>query len=104
MKALSIDVYRNGPDCSLKGISSKYDSLLLPCDEGCLEVDENDPRLLRVVHDAIGKGIHLEPYKDTKDWVMFGGNFAYCSDSRLSHIFNGCALRIHDRIERYYED
>ena len=41
MRALPIEVYRNNSfgDCTNDGITSRYDSLLLVCDEGFIKVD-----------------------------------------------------------------
>lgn len=106
MKALSIDVYRNGTyDCTNGGISSKYDELLLVCDEGYIEIDENNlpENLVKIVSEKLcGKDReykYIEPYKAaTKIGWMSGGNIAYSCDSRFSEL-SDYPLVIHDRQE-----
>lgn len=107
MKALPIEVYRRrGVDCSNDGISSKFDTLLLVCDEGFLDVDENDPpeNLVRMVKRYLfGQDVYsIRPWQDPVGvgW-MFGGNFAHTSDSRFSRMCGGQygAIAIHDRQE-----
>lgn len=107
MKALPIEVYRRkGADCSNDGISSKFDTLLLVCDEGFVDVDENElpENLVRMVKRYLfGQDVYsIRPWKDPEGvgW-MFGGNFAHTSDSRFSRMFGGQygAIAIHDRQE-----
>ena len=102
VKALRINVYRgNLGDCTLGGISSKFNDLYILCDEGPDMIDEDDPKLLRVVNRTIFGELrpYLEPVngKDPEKvgWMM-GGNFGYASDSRFPF---GFALPIHDRQE-----
>lgn len=107
MKALPIDVYRrNGVDCSNDGISSRFGTLLLVCDEGFVNVDESNPpeNLVRMVKRSLfGKDVYsINPWKepDGIGW-MFGGNFAHTSDSRFTRMCGGQygAIAIHDRQE-----
>ena len=107
MKALPIEVYRrNGVDCSNDGVSSKFDTLLLVCDEGYVEVDESNPpeNLVRMVKRYLfGSDMyHIRPWAepDGIGW-MFGGNFGHTSDSRFSRMCGGQygAIAIHDRQE-----
>ena len=54
MKALRIHVYRdNLGDCTNGGISSRYNDLLLICENGYIEIDENNlpENLVEVVED-----------------------------------------------------
>lgn len=111
MKALRINVYRsNGwdgkpSDCTNGGISAKYDQLLLVCEDGVVEIDENNPpeNLVKVVtRQLFGREYkHIEPVSRPKDgnigW-MYGGNIASCSDSRF-HDISEYPLCIHDRQE-----
>ena len=107
MKALPIDVYRRkGVDCTNDGISSKYDTLLLACDEGFLDVDESDPpeNLVKINKRFLGGAYvyRVVPYnKPTGAGWMFGGNFAYTSDSRFHRMLGDVygAIAIHDRQE-----
>ena len=111
MKALPVYVYRSGfADCTNGGISSKFNDLLVVCDEGFVDVDENDPpkNLAKLVkrHLFGGDIYHIEPYDAPKGagWMM-GGNYAATSDSRFSRMVGGMygAVAIHDRQEGWKE-
>lgn len=105
MKALPIEVYKTSrlSDCTNGGISSRYDELLLVCDRGYVEIDENNPpeNLVKVSEHRCGFSVYkfLEPVARPQHlgW-MFGGNLAYSSDSRYSELA-GQPLPIHDRQE-----
>ncbi len=103
MKALPIKVYvakGNGDcDCTNGGISSRYEQLLLVCEDGHIKIDEsNPPENLVKVCDRNGYKF-LEPIARPEHlgW-MFGGNIAYSSDGRFSELA-GHPLPIHDRQE-----
>lgn len=106
MKALPIEVYvtkrHRDCDCTNGGISSKYEQLLLVCDEGYVTVDEENPpeNLVKVVTRNFGFGTykHIEPVAGPIElgW-MDGGNLAYSCDSRFSEMSGGYALGIYDR-------
>ena len=109
MKALPVSVYRNGRvDCTNGGISSKFNELLVICDEGYINIDENDPpkNLAHIVkrHLFGGDIYHIEPYDAPKGagWMM-GGNYAATSDSRFGRMIGGMygAVAIHDRDESW---
>lgn len=105
MKALPISVYRTARlgDCTNGGITSRYDELLLLCEDGFVNVDmENPPEnLVRlVVRHLFGREYkHLEPVASTDrgsvGW-MYGGNIASTSDSRFPSDYPLC---VHDRQE-----
>lgn len=107
-KALPVDVYRWRYDCTNDGVSSKFDTLLVLCDDGFKDVDLDNPpdNLCRVVHRfQFGRDIyHIEPLKPTDPgcvgW-MAGGNYAATRDSRFSKMIGGMygAVAIHDRQE-----
>lgn len=107
MKALPISVYRENRlgDCTNGGITSRYDRLLLICEEGYKEVDENNPpeNLVKIVTRFIcGREYkHIEPYASVDagcvGW-MSGGNIAYSCDSRFSRM-SEYPLSVHDRQE-----
>ena len=106
MKALPINVYKcRKYDCTNGGISSRFSELLLICEDGWIEVDENNPpeNLVKLVRrDMFGKVIyHIEPYEaPTELGWMFGGNYAASSDSRFNEMTGMyCAIAIHDRQE-----
>ena len=106
MRALPINVYkdRHG-DCSNGGITSKYSSLLLICDEGFIEVDESNPpeNLVKIVtRNLFGSEYkHIEPVAHTDagcvGWMAVGC-IGYTSDSRFSRM-SQYPLSIHDRQE-----
>ena len=107
MKALPISVYRQSRygDCTNDGISSRYNELLLVCDEGFIEIDENNPpeNLVQLVVRHFG-GVeykHVEPVTlpEGAGW-MDGGNIAYTCDSRFSRL-SEYPLCVHDRQESW---
>lgn len=109
MKALPIYVYKNSSmgDCTNKGLSSKFDTLLLIHEEGFVSVDENNlpENLVNVVTRYLGGSEykHIEPFKKaTKVGYMMGGNYASTSDSRFSKV-SKYPLAIHDRQETQEE-
>lgn len=107
IKCLSVNVYRFPfGDCTNGGVSEKFNTLLIPCDDGNETVDlDNPPENFCVIEKRIlwgEKHYYIVPYalKQSGRWVMMGGNFAFTSDSR----FKECAeswqpLPIHDRVE-----
>ncbi len=110
MKALPIYVYKTNRlgDCTNGGISSKYDTLLLICEHGYIDIDENNPpeNLVKMVRREMCGGIyHIEPYARPQHlgW-MAGGNYAETSDSRFRDMVNFYgAVAIHDRQETQEE-
>lgn len=110
MRAIPINVYRrpDGCDCTNDGISAKYDRLLLACEDGFIDVDEqNSPenlvKLVKREFPWCGTVYHIEPVarpdQGNVGW-MAGGNFASSSDSRFSEMTGVYgALSIHDRQE-----
>ena len=108
MKALPIEVYKSHHgDCSNGGITSRYTRLLLVCDEGFVDVDENDPpeNLVKIVtRHLFGREYkHIEPVAQCKQlgW-MAGGCIGYTCDSRFSRL-SEYPLSIHDRQETQAE-
>ena len=103
MKALNIEVFKNPlfKGCSNGGISEKYNSLLLVCDEGNVDIDENNlpENLVIMVTRDLGFVVHkhIEPYARPEGlgW-MAGGAIAHTSDSRFGFDY---PLSIHDRQE-----
>ena len=103
MKALRIEVYRNGYDCTLGGVSSKFNELLLVCERGNTDVDENNlpENLVKIVtRNIFGMEYkHIEPYLPaTQVGWMAGGNIGYTCDSRFTEM-STYPLSIHDRQE-----
>lgn len=105
MKALPIEVFSNKTfrGCSNGGISERFDTLLLICEDGFIDVDESNPpeNLVKVVTRSLydGEYKHIEPYKKaTEIGYMAGGSYASSPDSRFSKI-SKYPLSIHDRQE-----
>ena len=105
MKALPINVYRTSryTDCTNGGITSKYDVLLLACEDGYITVDESNPpeNLVKIVtRNLFGKEYkHIEPVAPVPEGhvgYMAGGNIASTSDSRFDSDY---PLEVHDRTE-----
>lgn len=104
---LIINVYRDSEkyDCTLGGISARYDRLCLINVPGPFEPNEEIGAAL-LVEGAIEGVARIIP-ADCDKWVMFGGNYGAISDSRFSeavekivgHRFYG-AVAIHDRTEK----
>lgn len=102
-KALSLEVFRTARlgDCTNNGISSQFHSVLLIHPEGYIDVADDGSNHLGLpvveIETKIGGYKCLKQVGDTR-WLMFGGNFAYTSDSRFREI-NAYPLPIHDRYE-----
>lgn len=107
MRALPLGIYENKRigNCSNHGISSRYKEILLICEDGFVEIDENNPpeNLVKlVVRNLFGREYkHLEPYRRFDEgcvgWMM-GGTYAGSSDSRFTRI-SSYPLPLHDRQE-----
>lgn len=113
-RALRLEVYRaaDGRDCTSGGISGRVRELLVPCAEGPVDYDpENPPENLCAVKSREVAGVltlRLVPASLSGRWTMFGGNYATTGDSRFGEmlarqfgpafLFNH-VLPIHDRTE-----
>lgn len=102
---LSVEIYRSGSDCTNNGVSSPANAagkiFLVECPNGNWNDDDiaNNPSRFVVLKIAsAGNENHLRPVSAGSRWTMFGGNFAWSSDSRWRKIAPA-PLRIHDRIE-----
>lgn len=109
MKAIPVEVFRHGKgDFTNGGVSSKFNELLVVCNEGWIPIDENNlPKNLckLVKRNLFGKTIfHVEPFTSPvgAGWMM-GGNYCATSDSRFSRAVEGLygAIAIHDRQESW---
>lgn len=104
MKALPLSIYKDkGGDCSNGGISSRFNEVLLICEEGYVEIDENNlpENLVKlVVRNLFGREYkHIEPVARPKGvgW-MAGGTIVYSCDSRFRRM-SEYPLSFHDRCE-----
>lgn len=109
MRALPIDVYRHGKnDYTNGGVSSRFSELLLLCDRGFINIDEENPpenAVKLVKRHLFGRDVYsIEPLKKPEGagWMM-GGNYGATSDSRFSEMLGGMygAVAIHDRQETW---
>jgi|CXWL01.1.fsa_nt_gi hypothetical protein len=100
MKGMILDVYRRSDrvDCTNGGITTDRQAVLL-VGPGVPEIFDEDPKWPTVKIGSAGGRIHLRPVEDKGIWFMFGGNFAYSSDSRLRPILGDGPVHIHDRRE-----
>lgn len=105
---LIVNVFRAADvqDCTRNGVSARHSTLCVINVDGPFQPAPDAPAVLL---DTRVKGalrlVPLDEYAAGK-WLMFGGNFAHCSDARfteaceriLGHAFYG-AVAIHDRVE-----
>jgi hypothetical protein len=112
-------VYRDAVlgDCSLNGISSKADRVLIVNVDGpftpyhgdlpaVMLVAGNVPGTVKIVPAVLVGDEYVSEPEHTKRWAMFGGNYLSTSDSRFhraiekitGHRDSGC-VPIHDRYE-----
>ena len=104
IRCINANVFRSKyGDCSNNGISNRFSEILIPCKEGWIEVDsENLPEnFCEVGYTTYGekKYINLVPKSAGGKWTMFGGCFAWSSDSRFREYVSEQPVQIHDRIE-----
>lgn len=118
IRCLWVSVFRDARfgDCSNGGVSSRFSELLVACPNGPFEFDSDvaiplnfcrvRERYLwgKKVYDVRPATVSEEGKVVDRDdkWRMFGGNFAFTSDSRFSDLCGGLgygAVAIHDRIE-----
>ena len=106
---LLVDVYRNGDDSSLDGLSSNHNTICVVNADGPFEPSSEFPAFKLVANH--GDSVALKPCSDTPIGTlgpMFGGNYGATSDSRFGDAieritglgFYG-AIAIHDRFESF---
>lgn len=106
VKCLPVDIYtsKDGVNCSNKGISTRFNQVLLIHDEGFISVDMDNPpeNLCKAVEMRFPFGVytHVEPVKkpDGLGW-MNGGCIVYTPDSRFGYT----PLMLFDRQETQEE-
>ena len=103
LKCISAEIYKPSyGDCSNNGITSRYTEILIPHDQGWIEVDTEDlpENFCSIeIRELFGNTyINLVPKTIRERWHMMGGCFAYSSDSRFRD-FSEYPIPIHDRIE-----
>lgn len=104
MKALPVYIYKHkGEDYSNDGISSRYNEVLLICEEGWVDVKGDEENLCKVVtRELFGKEYkHVEPVNGKYGTgFMAGGCYVGSCDSRFSRI-SEYPLALHDRCETW---
>ena len=102
VKCISAGIYKHYGDCSNNGISHRFTEVLIPCADGYIEVDKDNPPenfCELEVRSMFGRecirAVPFIPYKAGK-WLMMGGTFIYCSDSRFPFEY---PIPLHDRME-----
>lgn len=101
-KYIMADILKPGyGDCSNGGITHRFDHVLIECEDGPIEREEEPENALRLIERKTPAGTFLQlfPLDAEKKWYMFGGCFAYSSDSRFNRISGGAPLQIMDRYE-----
>lgn len=108
MKAIEANIYHSRfGDCSNDGISARCKSILLPCADGPIDIDDGDlpPNLCEVIRQKIlgREYVHIQPYGTHASGrcSMHGGAIVDSSDSRFGEIVNngGYPVHLHDRFE-----
>ena len=109
MKALQIYVFSNPlfRPCAAGGITERYDTLYVLCDEGPHEVDGTEENLVMLKSRKFGGKTFcsLVPVAFKDRYPSMGGSYAGCSDSRFRRMVErACGeyhvvLPVHDRIE-----
>jgi len=104
---LLVNVYRNGEDSTLGGLSSKHDKICVVNAVGPFEPTDEFPAFKLVANH--GDSVALKPVIDNPKGTlgpMAGGNFGATPDSRFSEAIEGItglgfygAVAIHDRFE-----
>lgn len=102
MKGLIVSVYKSGDiDCTNGGPSSKFNRFVLVDKDiqGPFSPSDDIPAMVLVRRQLGGREyIHAVPASLADKQVMFGGNFVYTSDSRLSAVAK-YPIPVHDRVE-----
>lgn len=108
LKGITCSVYRSAEftsDCTYRGVTSRVNSVVLVDDalDKVFSASGERPafRLIRRRFPSLGNQdyIHAVPYHVANPTnYMFGGNFIYTSDSRVSAL-NPYPIPVHDRSE-----
>lgn len=103
VKGMKVFVLKGEHDCTLNGISSKHDHLII-VGEGIperYEGNEDGSNVVKLVKRFIGGRdyFHAEPINKPKNTVgaMFGGNYLNATGSMIANL--DYPISIHDRFE-----
>ena len=108
MKALRVDIYKHkGETFANGGISERFDTVLVICNEGNVEVEGTEENLCKIVtRNLFGREYkHVEPVNGKYGaGFMAGGSFVASCDSRFHRIAGDYPLALHDRCETWEEN
>ena len=101
IRCISADIFRSRDgDCSNDGISNRFTEILIPHERGWIEIDSEDlPENYCEPEISYGRYLHFIPVNLKGRCAMFGGCFAWTSDSRFREDYCEYPVQIHDRIE-----
>lgn len=104
ISCIEADIYRRSYDgvpcdCSNHGISTRFNTVLVPAEGGHIKVDDENPPENFCMADSILGVYHLTPAHlvRAKKHPMHGGTFAYSCDSRFPFKY---PVMIFDRVEK----
>ena len=99
MKGLIVNIYKSSSDSTNGGGSATHDRAIIigPGIPKIFEPQDGD-FVLELVQRVDGT-YFAKPRGETR-WTMFGGNFAWTSDSRFRRL-SEAPVQIHDRVESY---
>ena len=112
VNALPVDIYKyKADDSSNGGISSRYNEILLLCDDGFVKVDLDNPpeNLCKVVKRNLWgeEHVHIEPVAKPKEGYtgyMYGGCVVDTCDSRFGEATGvSYPVHLHDRTETWQQ-
>jgi hypothetical protein len=110
LSLLMVSVYKDGDgtiDCSLDGISNRFNRVLIVCPSGNWKMSDNIAKEIPVVR-VVEKDVFGRTYRyvvptnedgSANTRGMMGGTFVYCSDSRFRKYLSAYPLPLHDRFE-----
>lgn len=107
-KAISAEVFTTPlfKGCANGGISERYDSVLVLCGDGPIEVDTDNPpeNLVRIERSDFSRYVRAVPVaaapSGTTGW-MAGGAIINSSDGRFKDLTGGCPAYLHDHTETW---
>lgn len=101
VRALSVEIFEGKliGNCSNDGISSRFQKVLIQCEDGNVDVDlDNPPENFCIIAERCGYKF-VRPYANpTGIGWMAGGTLVYSCDSRFAEI-SEYPLSLHDRQE-----
>lgn len=95
---LPVKVFKNKmfDGCANGGISERYDTLYIACDDGYVKKNVEDEDVIELGSIICGNNTHFFAKPVGRSGGMAGGTFVYTSDSRFPFDY---PLALHDRFE-----